>query len=155
MRFFRSWTGGRLRRQHRCNGGVDQLLRAEEKILSYGILTGAAAGMNSMLGYKPGDAYEFGITYADPVAGQFGTYSVIAAMINKNRTGAGQYIDLSSAAPQSRWSTKTCRATSRITLGADKAYDTADFVATCRALNITPVIGGHRRRLKRHAAHGC
>lgn len=26
----------------------------------------------------------------------------------------------------------------RVTLGADKAYDTAEFVADCRALNVTP-----------------
>ncbi len=27
--------------------------------------------------------------------------------------------------------------TNRITLDADKAYDTADFIATCRALSVT------------------
>jgi len=52
--------------------------------------------------------------------------------------------------------------TSRITLGADKAYDTADFVATCRALNITPHVAandGRRggsaldRRTLRHAGY--
>ena len=31
--------------------------------------------------------------------------------------------------------------TGRITLGADKAYDTAEFVATCRALNCHPACG--------------
>jgi transposase len=36
--------------------------------------------------------------------------------------------------------------TSRITLGADKAYDTADFVATCRALNITPHVAANDGR---------
>jgi transposase len=36
--------------------------------------------------------------------------------------------------------------TSRITLGADKAYDTADFVATCRALNVTPHVAANDRR---------
>jgi transposase len=36
--------------------------------------------------------------------------------------------------------------TSRITLGADKAYDTADFVATCRALNITPHVAANEGR---------
>jgi transposase len=36
--------------------------------------------------------------------------------------------------------------TSRITLGADKAYDTADFVATCRALNVTPHVVANDRR---------
>src|SRR5271154_3621099 len=36
--------------------------------------------------------------------------------------------------------------TSRITVGADKAYDTADFVATCRALNVTPHVAANDRR---------
>jgi transposase len=35
---------------------------------------------------------------------------------------------------------------SRITVGADKAYDTADFVATCRALNVTPHVAANDRR---------
>ncbi len=36
--------------------------------------------------------------------------------------------------------------TSRITLGADKAHDTADFIATCRALNITPHVAANEGR---------
>ena len=36
--------------------------------------------------------------------------------------------------------------TSRITLGADKAYDTADFIATCRVLNITPHVAANDGR---------
>ncbi len=36
--------------------------------------------------------------------------------------------------------------TNRITLGADKAYDTADFVATCRALKVTPHVAANDRR---------
>ena len=35
----------------------------------------------------------------------------------------------------------------RITLGADKGYDTRDFVASCRALKITP----HVARNQAHA----
>jgi hypothetical protein len=44
--------------------------------------------------------------------------------------------------------------TSRITLGADKAYDTADFVATCRALNITPHVAANDRRRGASALDG-
>jgi hypothetical protein len=33
----------------------------------------------------------------------------------------------------------------RITLGGDKGYDTRDFVATCRALNITPHVAQNDR----------
>ncbi len=36
--------------------------------------------------------------------------------------------------------------TSRITLGADKAYDTADFVSTCRVLKVTPHVAANDRR---------
>ena len=36
--------------------------------------------------------------------------------------------------------------TSLITLGADKAYDTADLIATCRALNVAPRVAGSDRR---------
>jgi hypothetical protein len=35
----------------------------------------------------------------------------------------------------------------RITLGGDKGYDTRDFVATCRALNITPHVAQNDKRL--------
>jgi transposase len=41
---------------------------------------------------------------------------------------------------------QTLPGTSRITLGADKAYDTAEFVATCRALNITPHVAANEGR---------
>jgi crotonobetainyl-CoA:carnitine CoA-transferase CaiB-like acyl-CoA transferase len=62
---------------------------------SYGNLSTAAAGFNSVLGYGPGDARELGITWADPIAGLFGAYGMIAALIHRDRTGNGQYIDLS------------------------------------------------------------
>ena len=64
-------------------------------LLSYGALSGAGAGFNSVLGYEPGDAREVGITWADPVAGLFGPQALIAALIHRSRTGQGQYIDLS------------------------------------------------------------
>jgi crotonobetainyl-CoA:carnitine CoA-transferase CaiB-like acyl-CoA transferase len=64
-------------------------------LLSYGNLSTAAAGFNSVLGYEPGDAREVGITWADPVAGLFGAHALIAALIHRERTGHGQYIDLS------------------------------------------------------------
>ena len=34
----------------------------------------------------------------------------------------------------------------RITLGADKGYDAADFVASCRALKVTPHIARNESR---------
>ena len=35
----------------------------------------------------------------------------------------------------------------RITLGADKGYDTRDFVAPCRALKVTPHVARNERRV--------
>src|SRR5262252_348974 len=45
-----------------------------------------------------------------------------------------------------RWLTNDWRAARRITLGGDKGYDTRDFVATCRALNITPHVAQNDTR---------
>jgi transposase len=41
---------------------------------------------------------------------------------------------------------KRRRGRGRITVGADKAYDTTDFVAGCRALNVTPQVAQHTTR---------
>jgi crotonobetainyl-CoA:carnitine CoA-transferase CaiB-like acyl-CoA transferase len=68
---------------------------ARRNLPSYGNLSTAAAGFNTVLGYAPGDARELGITWADPVAGLFGAHALVAALINRDRTGHGQYIDLS------------------------------------------------------------
>ncbi len=34
----------------------------------------------------------------------------------------------------------------RVTLGADKGYDTRDFIASCRALNVTPQVARNQAR---------
>jgi hypothetical protein len=36
--------------------------------------------------------------------------------------------------------------TERVTVGADKAYDTADFVAECRNMNVTPHVAQNEKR---------
>jgi len=36
--------------------------------------------------------------------------------------------------------------TSRVTVGADKAYDTADFVAECRHMQVTPHVAQNEKR---------
>jgi transposase len=43
----------------------------------------------------------------------------------------------------------------RITLAGDKGYDTRDFVATCRALNITPHVAQNDTRPGGSAVDGC
>lgn len=40
------------------------------------------------------------------------------------------------------------------TVGADKAYDTRDFVADCRARNVTPQVARHERRWGGSAING-
>lgn len=44
--------------------------------------------------------------------------------------------------------------TRRITLGGDRAYDTAEFVTTCRALNVTPHLAANDGRLGGSAPDG-
>ena len=52
-----------------------------------------------------GELYGTGSYYADPIAGAHGTIGILAALIARERTGRGQYIDmaLQSRAPPSRW----------------------------------------------------
>ena len=55
--------------------------------------------------------------------------------------------------------TRRCPGESQITLGADKGYDTADFVADLRAMNVTPHVAAKvkgsalDRRTTRHASY--
>jgi len=44
---------------------------------------------------------------------------------------------------------KGCR---RVTVGADKGYDTRDFTAGCRALGVTPHVAQYAKTPKRHSA---
>jgi crotonobetainyl-CoA:carnitine CoA-transferase CaiB-like acyl-CoA transferase len=62
--------------------------------VSYGGLLGAQSGLFSISGYTSAQPGETGITYGDPTAGAFGAYAAIAALIHRERTGQGQYIDL-------------------------------------------------------------
>ena len=61
----------------------------------YGSLTAAQSGLYSATGY-PGDiTREFGITYVDPTVGTFGAMMINAALLYRERTGKGQYLDIS------------------------------------------------------------
>jgi IS5 family transposase len=54
---------------------------------------------------------------------------------------------------------RRCPGTKQITLGADKGYDTADFVADLRAINVTPHVAAKKKgsaldgRTTRHAGY--
>ncbi|HEY2105230.1 MAG TPA: CoA transferase, partial [Candidatus Binataceae bacterium] len=63
--------------------------------VSYGPIVAAHCGMHSLTTY-PGDRpRSLGIGYGDPVIGIFGAWLLNAALIHRERTGQGQYIDLS------------------------------------------------------------
>jgi crotonobetainyl-CoA:carnitine CoA-transferase CaiB-like acyl-CoA transferase len=53
------------------------------------------AGMSALLGYEDGPPLNSGQMYPDPVAGYFGAAAVLVALHYRERTGKGQYIDLS------------------------------------------------------------
>lgn len=63
--------------------------------VSLGQQTAARAGMFWITGYPNDAPRQIGISYADTVAGVFGAFGIISALLHRNRTGQGQYIDLS------------------------------------------------------------
>jgi crotonobetainyl-CoA:carnitine CoA-transferase CaiB-like acyl-CoA transferase len=63
--------------------------------VSLGQQTAARAGMFWTTGYPNDVPRQIGVSYADPVAGVFGAFAIISALLRRDRTGQGQYIDLS------------------------------------------------------------
>ncbi len=53
------------------------------------------AGMSSLLGYEDGPPINSGQMYPDPVAGYYGACAALLALRHRDRTGEGQYVDLS------------------------------------------------------------
>lgn len=53
------------------------------------------AGMSALLGYEDGPPQNSGQMYPDPVAGYYGAAAALLALRHRNKTGEGQYIDLS------------------------------------------------------------
>ncbi|MCB1685909.1 MAG: CoA transferase [Pseudomonadales bacterium] len=54
-----------------------------------------SSGMSALLGYPDGDPLNSGQMYPDPVAGLCGFAAIALALLHRDRTGEGQYIDLS------------------------------------------------------------
>lgn len=54
-----------------------------------------SSGMSALLGYVDGDPLNSGQMYPDPVAGLCGFAAIALALLHRDRTGEGQYIDLS------------------------------------------------------------
>ncbi len=63
--------------------------------VSYGGITGAYSGFYAHNGHANDEPRDLGATYADPAAGIFGAAAILLALVNRELSGAGQYIDLS------------------------------------------------------------
>jgi crotonobetainyl-CoA:carnitine CoA-transferase CaiB-like acyl-CoA transferase len=63
--------------------------------LAYGSNIELSCGLVSVTGYGPGEVSNTGSFYGDPVAANHGAVAVLAALAHRQRTGRGQFIDLS------------------------------------------------------------
>ncbi|MGL4810356.1 MAG: CaiB/BaiF CoA transferase family protein [Beijerinckiaceae bacterium] len=61
---------------------------------AYDIIMQAMAGIMSVTGAPDGPPTLVGESIADVVAGLFGSWAVLAALVERNQTGAGRHIDL-------------------------------------------------------------
>ena len=62
---------------------------------AYGPVQVPMIGLASLTGYPGGGPREVGISYGDPNAGLHAAFAVLAALRHRQRTGEGQYIDMS------------------------------------------------------------
>jgi benzylsuccinate CoA-transferase BbsF subunit len=67
----------------------------EREFVSYGPAQVPLSGMSSLTGYAGWPPMHVGISYGDPTAGLHGAFAVLAALWYRQRTGRGQFIDLS------------------------------------------------------------
>jgi crotonobetainyl-CoA:carnitine CoA-transferase CaiB-like acyl-CoA transferase len=67
----------------------------ESSYVSYGPPQVALSGMSSLTGYRGGPPLQAGFSYGDPNGGVHGTFAIMCALIHRQKTGEGQYIDLS------------------------------------------------------------
>ncbi|MFL5846416.1 MAG: CaiB/BaiF CoA transferase family protein [Solirubrobacteraceae bacterium] len=63
--------------------------------VAFGQQIEAESGLMSLTGYGDGVPMKPGVSYPDPVAGVAGVGAVMAALLHRDRTGEGQWIDLS------------------------------------------------------------
>jgi benzylsuccinate CoA-transferase BbsF subunit len=63
--------------------------------IGYGPPAAALAGFCSVTGYEGMGPSEIGVSFADPNAGIFGAFAIMAALVHRKQTGQGQYIDQS------------------------------------------------------------
>lgn len=67
----------------------------EKDYVSYGPAQVPMSGLSSLTGYKGWGPMHVGMSYGDPTAGLHAAFAVIAALYYRDRTGKGQYIDMS------------------------------------------------------------
>jgi crotonobetainyl-CoA:carnitine CoA-transferase CaiB-like acyl-CoA transferase len=63
--------------------------------VNLGQQTAARGAMFWLTGYPDDAPRQIGVSYADPLAGMFASYALVAALIHRKRTGEGQFIDVS------------------------------------------------------------
>jgi benzylsuccinate CoA-transferase BbsF subunit len=68
---------------------------SEHEYVSYGPAQVPLSGMSSLTGYSGSPPMHVGISYGDPTAGLHGAFAVLAALLYRQRSGRGQFIDLS------------------------------------------------------------
>jgi benzylsuccinate CoA-transferase BbsF subunit len=68
-------------------------------LAGYGPAVSALSGFVGATGYQGGRPQQLGISYADPSAGVLAAAAIVAALIHRDRNGAGMYIDQSLLEP--------------------------------------------------------
>ena len=63
----------------------------------------AAAGMASLIGYGDGEPVLTGPAYLDPIGGLHGAAAVLTALVERNRTGLGQYVEVAQVEAAMHW----------------------------------------------------
>ncbi|MDO8615843.1 MAG: CoA transferase [Dehalococcoidia bacterium] len=67
----------------------------ESPYVSYGPAQVPLSGMSQLTGYRGWPPMHVGMSYGDPNAGLHAAFAVLAALYYRQRTGKGQYIDMS------------------------------------------------------------
>jgi benzylsuccinate CoA-transferase BbsF subunit len=67
----------------------------QRNYMAYGPAIPPLSGLSSLTGYEGGPPREVGLSYGDPNAGINAAVAVCAALAARQRTGQGQYIDIS------------------------------------------------------------
>ncbi len=63
--------------------------------VAYGPAQVPLSGMSALTGYRGWPPMHVGFSYGDPNAGSHAAFAIIAALYHRERTGEGQYIDMS------------------------------------------------------------